>query len=99
MNLILENATGRYGAAMGRRDWLPDDPAAPVKLNLRKLPMVGDYDTGGAYWGGYGPALMYLAYGTDNEGLVRVFVRAHDRLEAAAKVRKAIPGAVIRGAK
>jgi hypothetical protein len=40
-----------YGAPMGRRD-ITDDKE-PRRLTIRLVPFVdGDYDRGGAYWGG-----------------------------------------------
>ena len=91
----LENAATIYGAVMGRRNTLPDDMGARVKLCLRRLPMVGDYDSGGAYWGGWSAAHggMWIAWG---EG-VRVFVRAHNRPDAAQSVLAMVPGAIMRG--
>lgn len=73
--LTLPNVSSRYGAPMGRPDNLPDNPHAPVSLHLERLRMVdGDYDEGGAYWGGPGPAgAMYCAW---NEQGVRVYLRA-----------------------
>lgn len=49
----LTHASSARGADMGRRDALPLDPAAPVKLHLARLAMSdgGCYDAGGAYWG------------------------------------------------
>lgn len=92
----LENACSKYGAAMGRRDTLPDDVSARVKLCLRRLPMVdGCYDRGGAYWGGYVPGhgAMWIAWGDG----VRVFVRAFDRNHAAKLVHDLVPGAIMHG--
>lgn len=62
MKLVLEDgATYGYDAAgkrvctgsrMGRRNWLPYDANAPIKLRLTPLRFVGQcYDQRGAYWG------------------------------------------------
>jgi len=77
------------GAPMGRCcNFLPD--FVGVKVHLQQVPMVdGDYDKGGAYWGGGSP--LFCAWG-DNEKLgeqVFTFVRASTR--EAAKLL--IPGA------
>ena len=90
MELILEHVTSKYGAPMGRPNVLPADPSASVRLHLRKLDMVdGDYDEGGAYWGG-GGAPIRVAY---DEETVRVFVRARTRYAAKAAVLELVPGA------
>jgi hypothetical protein len=89
--LKLSNVSSKYGAPMGRADRLPDDPLAPIDLQLARLPMVdGDYDEGGAYWGGPCDAgVMWCAW---REG-VQVFCRAVDATRAQAKVRAVLPGA------
>lgn len=81
------------GASMGRRNHLPPDPTAPIKLNLYRLRMTdgGAYDEGGAYWGIGTP--LYRACGDGPEEQHEVFLRAHSREEAKADVRKLIPGA------
>jgi len=91
----LSDVSSRYGAPFGRRDTLPEDPAAPVRLCLRRLPMVdGCYDRGWAYWGAWSAARggMWISWADG----VRVFVRAKDRTQAAALVREKVPGAIIR---
>lgn len=86
-------ATGEMvctGAMMGRANWIKD-PAAPVALNLRRLPLnSGGYDQGGAYWGLGQP--MYRATG---EG-VEMFVRAKNRAEAMRQIVERVPGARFR---
>lgn len=65
----------KYGAPMGRHDKILGDP---VKLHLQRVRFVdGDYDEGGAYWGGGGKPL-YCAWNT----YFCVFRRAHDRAHA-----------------
>ena len=97
MKLILENACSKYGASMGRRNRLPGDVTARIRLHLARLPLVdGDYDRGGAYWGG-GPTPsggMWAAWGEDSSVQVRVFVRGVDRNDARHNVLEVIPGAV-----
>ncbi len=72
---------------MGRISHKP--PAdKPVKLRMQKLRMVdGDYDEGGAYWGGIRGTHMYWA--TNEE--VDLYVRAKDRAEAKALLRLDFP--------
>jgi hypothetical protein len=81
---------GRYGAPMGRPCDLPD--ATTDKLYLRKVPFFdGDYDNGGAYWGGGVPgSLLYCAW--DVEGRA-TYVRAPNRDVAKKEVLKDAPGA------
>lgn len=89
MDLKLERVSSKYGAPMGRPNALPADPSVKVQLHLRLLDMVdGDYDEGGAYWGGGGDPIR-VAYNED----VLVFVRTRTRYEAKAAVLKLIPGA------
>ena len=87
----LSNVSSRNGAPMGRPDRLPDDPQAPIVLHLERLPMVdGDYDAGGAYWGGPGPdGSMHVAFNDS----AQIFVRAKDIADAQAKVRAVLPNA------
>ena len=77
-----------YGAPMGRRNCLPDDTGAPIKLRLERMRLdSGGYDSGGAYWGG--PSTMWVAH-HEEEGY-EFFVRAPDREAAKAKVRERLP--------
>ena len=77
------------GAAMGRRNILPDNPELPIKLHLEKLAMSceGVYDNKGAYWG-YGKTL-YVAYA---EG-VEIYTRASSREEAKGIIIELVKGA------
>ncbi len=70
---------GISGAPMGRRS---DDIADFCgKVRLQVVPFVdGDYDRGGAYWGGGGLPL-FCAW--DDDGHVR-YLRARNRDEAKA---------------
>jgi hypothetical protein len=84
MKLKLAKAYSQYGADMGRRNVLPDDRKAAIKLHLERLKWVdGDYDQGGAYWGGGSNDFIYCAY-TDG---VQYFVRASNRIAAKELVR------------
>jgi hypothetical protein len=70
----------KYGAPMGRRQDPVEEFVEPVCL--QKVPMIdGDYDEGGAYWGGGTP--LYCAW--DDEGHA-VYVRAKDSSAAKKKL-------------
>lgn len=59
-----ENVNSKYGAPMGRKNDKPEEFVGSVYL--QQVPMVdGDYDEGGAYWGG-GATPLYCAW--DKEG-------------------------------
>jgi hypothetical protein len=91
------------GSKIGRRNVLPDDKQAKVKLHLQHLPFVdGCYDSWGAYWGA--PANIYLAFTCSTmQGYpggpwnafpqICVYVRAGNRQEAKQKVRAKLPNA------
>lgn len=78
------------GSQMGRRDELPENPQAPIKLRMEQI-LESDYDRWGAYWGTGGG--IWCAWGEDDKVQVRVFVRAHSRLDAKAKVIEKLPKA------
>ena len=70
----------KYGAPMGRRESPVEDFTGPVCL--QKVPMIdGDYDEGGAYWGGGTP--LYCAW--DDEGHA-IYFRAKDSSAAKKKL-------------
>ena len=70
----------KYGAPMGRQESPVEDFTGPVYL--QNVPMVdGDYDEGGAYWGGGTP--LYCAW--DGEGNA-IYVRAKDSAAAKKKL-------------
>lgn len=72
-----QKVNGRYGAPMGRRSDHAQDFVG--RVHLRRVPFVdGDYDPGGAYWGGGGGPL-FCAW--DDEGHVLYF--RHDSRDAA----------------
>jgi hypothetical protein len=82
------NASSIRGAQMGRRN---QNEGIPEKLYLQRVRFVGgDYDTGGAYWGGgRGSQTLWCAFSpenTANEEMVMIFVRADDREDAKIAV-------------
>lgn len=87
--------SSRYGSPMGRRNSLPEDKNTVVKLRLMRVPFVdGDYDRGGAYWGG-GPDVypLWCAW-EDNPVLVNPVVfycRARTRVSAKTLVWQQMP--------
>lgn len=87
LNRPENKACSKYGAQMGRRN---QSQGEPERLHLQRVRFVdGDYDTGGAYWGGYPSPPLWCAYSPDdtkNIEPVRIFVRACNREEAKAKV-------------
>jgi hypothetical protein len=92
--LPMNDAGSKYGADMGRSN---QTEGTPERLHLQRLRFVdGDYDTGGAYWGGNSKAgCIYCAFSpedTENEFPIRVFVRAIDRQEAKEKVLALLSG-------
>ncbi len=90
MKLTLPNGSSATGSQMGRRNQLPDDREATIKLRMERLRFVsGDYDQWGAYWGGGSNSWIYCAW-LDQ---VRVFVRAENREQAKLKVRDTLPQA------
>ena len=80
------------GAPMGRSNWgMNDHYKRPMMMYLQRVRFVdGDYDLGGAYWGGGGEPL-FCAWAEDIEA--RVFVRAEDRRAAKRKVNEHFPNA------
>lgn len=68
-----ESVSCKFGSPMGRGPYT--QPTG--RVHLQRVPMVdGDYDKGGAYWGGGTP--LYCAW--NDEGAA--YVRAHSRAEA-----------------
>jgi hypothetical protein len=82
-NKLLTDVSSRYGAPMGRPR-IADKPDAKVRL-FRVRFTDGDYDHGGAYWGG--PANLYAAIG---DGF-QAFTRAASREAAKAEFREEFP--------
>lgn len=83
------------GAPMGRPNWC-DDPTARVYVFRVRL-VGGDYDDGGAYWGGgYGVLPLYCARDSRSGEKVQVFMRAFNREDAIAQLRRDYPGLRVR---
>ena len=80
------------GAPMGRMNWgMNDHYKRPMMMYLQRVRLVdGDYDLGGAYWGG-GSKPLFCAWSEDDEA--RVFVRAKDRTAAKLEVKRYFPNA------
>lgn len=92
----LEHLSCTYGAPMGRRNRCEMQPDEVDKVFLAIVPMVdGDYDSGGAYWGGGGQPLWRAYCEMEiTEGEIDVFeqfLRARNRDEAKAKLRDEYP--------
>lgn len=89
----------KHGAPMGR-DSDPIEAFQGARVQLRPVPMVdGDYDPGGAYWGGSTPG-VWCAWGKDAQGEpITAYVRAGSRLTAKAKFKGATFYKAIRRAK
>ena len=86
----LPNVSSRYGAPMGRQD-TPGDTSQPIAFTLIQLQWEdGDYDTGGAYWGG-GDGHIYHAIANQDDETVELFRRAASFSEAEAKIRAEYP--------
>lgn len=80
-----------WGAQMGRRD---QKEGRPERLCLQRLRLHdGAYDSGGAYWGS-GTSLWcaFSPDGSENEYMIRVFVRARTREEAKQLVLEELDG-------
>jgi len=74
------NVSSMYGAPMGRAADSISELSG--KVHLRHVPFYdGDYDQGGAYWGGGEP--LFCAW--DNEGH-EVYLRAASRESAKAQL-------------
>lgn len=82
------------GADMGRRDWgLIEHKNRPMMMHLQLVSFVdGDYDLGGAYWGGYPSEPLFCAWAECVDA--RVFVRAKNRTLAKREVKKCFPNAM-----
>ena len=85
--------TGKWictGSQMGRRNSLPDDINASIKLQMEPLKWVdGDYDQQGCYWGGGSGDYIYCAHAET----VMIFVRAKNREAAKTGVLAVLPAA------
>lgn len=79
-----ENVNAKYGAPMGRQSFgnIPDAPECSLKV-FRVTLDTGGYDDGGAYWG-LPQDNLYCIESINLNDYYRTFVRARDRVEAAA---------------
>lgn len=85
-NTLLSEVGGKHGAPMGR-EFVLDDPMADVVL-FKVTFVDGDYDMGGAYWGGGRDSQpLYAAIG---EGF-QYFQRAETREKAKKAILTAFP--------
>jgi len=82
------------GAAMGRRDAVPDDAGTVRKLRLQRVrPVDHDYDKGGAYWGALEDRPLFCAWGESDTEQAITYVRAFDRKNAKAQILAKFPNA------
>jgi hypothetical protein len=81
-------ANCKYGAPMGRRNHVDNDHATVVVQGV--VFQDGDYDLGGAYWGG-GGGTQPLFCAMDEGGDVCVFLRAPSRRKAIAELLEDYP--------
>lgn len=84
------NVSSMYGAPMGRRS---DKLDGVGRVRLQRVPFVdGDYDQGGAYWGGgAGTQPLFCAWGETETEQVERYLRARDREDAKAKLLAEYP--------
>jgi hypothetical protein len=84
--------SSKYGAPMGRSRVMENETAC---VHVQKVIFVdGDYDMGGAYWGG-GEDSVPLWSAMDEEGEVMLFTRANTRGKAIKDFKEKHPGLVI----
>lgn len=83
-NKLLSDVSSKYGAPMGRPT-IRDNLAARVRL-FRVRFVDGDYDAGGAYWGGGGGPL----YACVGDGF-QTFTRADCRENAKQSILEEFP--------
>jgi hypothetical protein len=84
-NKLLSDVSSKYGAPMGRPT-IAGNKEAVVRL-FRVRMVDGDYDVGGAYWGGVPSEPLYAAIGDD----FQTFVRAKSREIAKKKLQEDYP--------
>ena len=86
------NASSPFGANMGRKE---NKIGSPERLHLQRIRFIdGDYDTGGAYWGGGTP--LYCAFSDErkspNDNPIMIFTRANNRTEAKKRILAELEG-------
>lgn len=103
------NVSSPFGAPMGRKSgifhevkdayeiWHEVEVPAEMalKLHLHRVPFVdGDYDQGGAYWGGGPDSLpLFCAWDSDGETTGTIYLRAREREDAKAQIKALYPNA------
>lgn len=94
------NVSSPRGAPMGRRDSIPADLETVKTLSLSFVPFVdGDYDAGGAYWGGGKDSLpLFCAWGESDTEQAAIYLRAAGWSSAAEQVKLTFPNATIENA-
>jgi hypothetical protein len=71
---------------MGRREYHASDRGAvDSRLNLSRVRLSGDYDSGGAYWGSGGLPL-YCVSGDFGDDAITFYLRATDRDHAKEQI-------------
>ena len=83
-----EPVFAKYGAPLGRPDYCLDETATVTVFKVRMVD--GDYDDGGAYWGG-GKGTLPLYCAEDVNGDVRLFTRAPSLKDARNHLRECHP--------
>jgi hypothetical protein len=78
-----EPVSCRFGAPLGRYEIGEPSACVDSSISLFRVRLLGDYDDGGAYWGGYPAAPLYCARGPS----YRAFARASSRGAAARLLR------------
>lgn len=74
----LTDVSAALGAPMGRPD-VVSAAAGPIEFEIERMVLVdGDYDEGGAYWGGVEGENIYRAEGTAPDGVDTLFLRARN---------------------
>lgn len=82
----LLNVSSKFGAPMGRQD-SPGDTSQPLAFTLIQLQWEdGDYDTGGAYWGGGDGQHIFHALAEQNDDSIELFRRAGSFSEAEKQI-------------
>ena len=80
-----DDVPGTYGAPMGRAEYGTVENCEDWSIELFRVRLLGDYDEGGAYWGGgRGTIPLYCARARDGE--YRRFARAWSRKQAAEEL-------------
>jgi hypothetical protein len=92
MRRHFEKVSCAYGAPMGRYTVGEIWQCPNSSVSLFRVNLLGDYDDGGAYWGGgIGTLPLYCARCEDSHiapnARYRAFTRAHSRKEAASNLR------------